>query len=243
MREECGIYLIYNKVNGKRYIGGSKNLHRRKTMHLSDLRLGKHGNSNLQEEFNSFGGDSFVFVALRYIQDCKHIFAIEADWINWCNPEYNIVLPEDRNIPKSARTEASKKKLSKTIKRLHREGRYKNRRPVQWKAGKPNRLGVKLSEETKDKIRQANLREKNPNWGVPRSPETKRKQSENRTKRYPPMVSPEGVVYENINNMRNFCESRGMKRTAGAMMCSVANGRVKSYRGWTRYNGGKTNEE
>ena len=63
-----GVYLIYNKINGKRYIGAASDVNQRRRGHFSDLRLNKHGNPLMQKDFNEFGEDNFEFVVLRYIQ-------------------------------------------------------------------------------------------------------------------------------------------------------------------------------
>ena len=43
-----GIYKITNKVDGKFYIGSSKNLHKRWLSHRSELRRNHHCNQHLQ---------------------------------------------------------------------------------------------------------------------------------------------------------------------------------------------------
>jgi predicted GIY-YIG superfamily endonuclease len=50
-----GIYCIHNTVNGKRYVGQSVNIHRRKSSHLWELKNGRHGNEHLQRAFTKHG--------------------------------------------------------------------------------------------------------------------------------------------------------------------------------------------
>lgn len=59
-----GIYAILNKVNGKRYIGSSKNMKRRWCSHSSNLRLNRHRNIYLQRAWNKYGEDAFEFIVL-----------------------------------------------------------------------------------------------------------------------------------------------------------------------------------
>lgn len=47
-----GIYQIFNKENGKRYIGQSNNLSHRKSCHLYDLKNKRHKNTNLQNDYD-----------------------------------------------------------------------------------------------------------------------------------------------------------------------------------------------
>lgn len=59
-----GIYLIKNKINNKLYIGKSMNLLKRKREHLNKLRNNKHENSKLQNAFNKYGEENFLFEIL-----------------------------------------------------------------------------------------------------------------------------------------------------------------------------------
>lgn len=60
-----GIYALVNKRNGKKYIGRSVNLHKRKTTHLWLLENNKHFNIHLQRAWNK--GDRFDF---KIIEEC-----------------------------------------------------------------------------------------------------------------------------------------------------------------------------
>ena len=57
-----GIYKIINKINGKYYIGSSKNIQRRWNEHKSELNRGIHQNSYLQNSWNKYGENNFHFV-------------------------------------------------------------------------------------------------------------------------------------------------------------------------------------
>lgn len=63
-----GIYTITNKINGKVYVGQSRDIVRRWREHKNDLNDNKHCNYKLQTDWNIYGADNFEF-NLIYIID------------------------------------------------------------------------------------------------------------------------------------------------------------------------------
>lgn len=57
----CGIYCIENTVNGKKYIGLSRDIKRRWTEHKSQLTNHTHVNPYLQKAWDKHGGNVFEF--------------------------------------------------------------------------------------------------------------------------------------------------------------------------------------
>ena len=57
----CGIYQIKNIINNKSYIGQSTDINKRIAKHKASLRHNKHNNSHLQNAYNKYGEDKFVF--------------------------------------------------------------------------------------------------------------------------------------------------------------------------------------
>ena len=64
MSSNCGVYCIRCKVNNKAYIGSSANIKKRLSNHKSSLKAGKHINKQLQEDYNKYGADSFLYLVL-----------------------------------------------------------------------------------------------------------------------------------------------------------------------------------
>ena len=64
MNSNCGVYCIRCKVNNKAYIGSSVHIKKRWTEHKSLLKAGKHYNNQLQEDYNKYGADSFLYTIL-----------------------------------------------------------------------------------------------------------------------------------------------------------------------------------
>ena len=61
---KSGIYKIVNKINGKFYIGSSVNIKHRWYMHKFELTKGTHHNPHLQNAWDKYGEENFVFSIL-----------------------------------------------------------------------------------------------------------------------------------------------------------------------------------
>lgn len=116
--EFCGIYMLLNTKNGKRYIGSSINIRRRLWVHRALLRHNKHDNQHLQNAWNKYKESSFEYSILEKC-DCNIRFEREQFYVNTLQPEYNICVDIVNNPPISLET---RKKHSETRKRLMAEG-------------------------------------------------------------------------------------------------------------------------
>lgn len=61
------IYELKNVVTEKRYIGQTKNLKLRQWTHFYKLKENKHGNGELQRDFNKYGERNFVFSLIEKV--------------------------------------------------------------------------------------------------------------------------------------------------------------------------------
>jgi len=68
MYHNCGIYYIKNLLNEKIYVGQSDNLSNRKSLHFHKLKNNKHENSHLQNAYNLYGVENFVFEIILYCE-------------------------------------------------------------------------------------------------------------------------------------------------------------------------------
>lgn len=64
-----GVYKIKNTITGEYYIGSSKDLEKRILSHKVLLKNNKHTNHKLQDSYNQYGKDSFVFYELKLTSD------------------------------------------------------------------------------------------------------------------------------------------------------------------------------
>jgi len=227
-----GIYRIVNVDNGKTYVGCTNNLSRRRNQHRYKLRRGIHGNPRLQKDFTDFGEESFAFLVLERVKDKTLLLTLEQTWIDKLQPEYNAELKAGYSIS-HVKDEYVKEKISKSVKQLWADGCYDHLKGVKrnWKAGHPPNLGKKFSKETCAKISKAMTGKGNPNYGKPRSAETKRKMAAKRAKTYAGAISPDGTVYAPIHNLRAFCKEHDLcESTMNALMHK----RKDQHKGWTR---------
>jgi len=83
-----GIYCIQNTVNGKRYIGQSVNMDRRKGQHFDKLRRNKHRNAHLQASFNRHGEAAFAWIVLETV-GVGRLDIRESAWVSCYNTASN----------------------------------------------------------------------------------------------------------------------------------------------------------
>lgn len=76
------IYKIENLKNGKKYIGLTNNINRRRARHFTDLKGNRHDNKFLQKEYNIYGKESFSFsIEFEGNVDSKIISDKEVEYI------------------------------------------------------------------------------------------------------------------------------------------------------------------
>lgn len=119
-----GIYTITNTINGKVYVGLSKNMAQRKSRHFTALQSGKHANGYLQNEYIKYGKQHFDFEVIEFCAE-EYMASQENYWSNMLMATnrvfgYNIepTNPNKNNVISNE----TRLKISKAIK-----GRYLGR--------------------------------------------------------------------------------------------------------------------
>ena len=132
---KTGVYKITNQINGKFYIGSSKDLSRRKKDHFRLLKKGINHSILLQRAVNKYGIDNFIF---EVIVECPEelLFTIEQKLVDELKPEYNIAI-ENVAVPIGLPYK------DKTLYKKYAEERLKNYVNFGWKS----RAIIKLDSE------------------------------------------------------------------------------------------------
>jgi group I intron endonuclease len=78
---KSGIYKITNLVNGKYYVGSSKNIQRRWHDHKSMLSRGRHDNPHLQSSWCKHGKESFEFVVVENVPT-ENLLTVEQRYLD-----------------------------------------------------------------------------------------------------------------------------------------------------------------
>lgn len=92
--KQAGVFQIKNTANGKVMLGSSLNLDGPLNLHKFTLTMGKHRNRVLQQEWNTYGSDAFVFEILEvvkvtddpYFNVADELTLLEQIWIEQLQP-------------------------------------------------------------------------------------------------------------------------------------------------------------
>jgi group I intron endonuclease len=94
---KSGVYKIRNLVNGRLYVGSSKDIQVRWAEHRTDLRKGVHVNPHLQRAWNKYGEGSFAFEFIERTK-AKRLIEREQHWM-----DFHDVVKTGYNVLPSAR--------------------------------------------------------------------------------------------------------------------------------------------
>jgi predicted GIY-YIG superfamily endonuclease len=177
-----GIYQIKNNANGMVYIGQSMHLYKRKSEHFSRLRKNKHDNKHLQNAFNKYGSENFIFEILLYCEEfelTKYENAIKNINKDHC---YNIRECADSNKGLK-HTEQFKKEVSERNKgNTYWLGKHHTEATKELMSKNNGMLGKHHTDETRLKMSENHAdfsNGKHPNYGKTYSDEARKNMSEN----------------------------------------------------------------
>lgn len=147
-----GIYMIRNKVNNKKYIGQTRSGFRiRYTKHVSGFKTGRGHTKKFVEDYEKYGSDNFEFSILQIENDVTKLNDLEKEYITLYDSVNN-----GYNTQDGGNTVYN----DKEVKDVFRSNRivteeFRKQRSEYMK----NRI---VTDETKERIRFANLGSKSP---------------------------------------------------------------------------------
>lgn len=118
LKNKVGIYMIQNNRTGDSYIGSSKTLSRRLRDHFRKLKKGNHENPFIQNSYNKYGKDAFVYTILEFCTE-EQLRNREQHFVDSLNPKFNII----KEVKRHALPEESRQKVSATLKEGYESGR------------------------------------------------------------------------------------------------------------------------
>ena len=145
-----GVYQIVNTKNGHRYVGSAADIDHRRDCHFLDLASGKHHSPHLQNAFNLYGKEAFVFEPLLTNVTKEERLAVEQYLLDSLPAEYNIYRTATSSQG-SKHTEETKNKIR--LAKLGGRHTYEARKKMSIaKMGNKYSLGYLPTKEKKQKL-------------------------------------------------------------------------------------------
>ena len=126
LKNRCGIYIFTNIINGKKYIGSSKDLYNRLHEHYHNLMNNKAHNKHFQASWNKNKENNFIYSILEFCDEDVR-FEREQYYLDVINPEYNLTNQVIANFGVTPSDEV-KLKISNTLKEKYASGEIKTYR-------------------------------------------------------------------------------------------------------------------
>jgi group I intron endonuclease len=117
-KKTSGIYKIENIINGKIYIGRSKNIEKRWFEHKRELKHNSHHSRKLQNAVNKYGIENFIFSIIEEAKE-SDIVRLEQEYLDLYNSVddgYNIIKTASPLAPYRQVSSDTKAKLSAAAK-------------------------------------------------------------------------------------------------------------------------------
>lgn len=214
MKIISGIYKIVNVINNKFYIGSSKNIKRRFSIHKSALKNNRHHSIYLQRSYNKHGLDSFKFEIVKEMDNptYQQLFDEETKHINELLPHYNVgCVGGGDNLTNNPNREDIIKRMTETIRSRVAKMSAEERKEIwsrpmdknpNWKGG----VSICYCVDCNKEIWYGHVRcmdcskkgEQNPFYGKHHSEKSKRKSSEKMKGKLPINTNPiilNGISY------------------------------------------------
>ncbi len=203
-----GVYKITCTANKKIYVGSAINLRHRQKEHFASLRRNEHENPKLQNAWNKYGPDAFIYEVLELVLPMS-LTAREQYWFNNLKPfgrkGFNIAHVAGSRLGVKHTPESNEKNRQAHLGREHTP----EARATMGRKGRPSpNLGNKYNTATREQMSQSAV----ARWG----------------KTYI-LTSPDGTEYI-THNLAGFCQDHpGLHRSS---LANVARGNKTHHHGW-----------
>lgn len=171
-----GVYCIINKINAKMYIGSAINTDKRWREHLYFLERTQHPNRKLQNSWNKYGDNNFLFFVVEKVSDKNNLIPREQYWIDNLMAFKNGFneCPNAGSSLGRVFSEKTKEKMSISRKSWHTLNPCSDETRVRHSIAHKN-----ISDETRKRMSESqkglHAGNKNPMFGRKHTPETQAK--------------------------------------------------------------------
>jgi len=208
---KSGLYTIINEINGKWYVGSTKNsFSKRFSKHLDLLRKNRHSNPHLQGAYNKYGDENFSFVIVKVLRHSKAIKEEQKVLDSNIGKDYCYNICSNATAPMSGR-----KHTPETIAKLQAISR--SRAKEIGECTRRHRLGSKHTEKTIKRMRKsAKVRDDTKRIAVLKSKEFKEKISRIMTgKKLTPEQLEDKIKRQNTSKYKRMMSkaTKGIKKS------------------------------
>jgi len=150
------VYSLVCLTNNRVYVGSSIDYQKRGRRHLSELKNNKHKNIHLQNAYNKYGREAFVFSLIEEVLDKALLIEKEQYYIDLLLPKFNICKVASSSLGVKRREATKEKVRAANLGLVHPEWRNKIKSEAQ---GKGNHWTKKksFSSESKQKMSETHL--------------------------------------------------------------------------------------
>ena len=244
------LYEIKNVVNDKRYVGQTTkiNYNNRWIEHKTALRRNIHKNKHLQSAWNKYGEESFIFNVLESAKSQKELDFLEIQYIKkYKNCKYNLT-DGGRGGKKSLETRTKMKFARTKVKCGDKISNSKRRGKLYPTLISPNgeeynftnlrffALEHRLDPRCLSHVVLGHYQH-HKGWFVKDRPvdytrKSKRICKAKRPQGYPSIISPNGTIYKQIENLRQFVKEHQLNYSG---MQQLFRNPSWAHRGWKIY--------
>lgn len=214
-----GIYIIKNLVNGKKYIGQSREIERRRKEHKY---ICSESNKSLKLAYKKYGIENFSF---EILEECCESALDEREifWIEKLNPEYNRTKGGSGKYG-NVTSEETREKLKNAAKRAWESKTEEEKQYIIKNNLKGPKVGHKVSEETRRKLRDAKTGQKQSEETIKKRVEKLKGRKRTNDYRMKPVICIE--TGETFKSLKEAVEKYNL-----STLCAHLKGRYKTCKG------------